>query len=297
MPEQAPESVAVSVIIPAYNAGEFVGQAVASALASRGVALEVIVIDDGSSDQTWAVLEGFGDAIRKVRQDRGGPYRARNLGAALARGGWLAFLDADDEWSPEKLARQLELADDRTGLIYTDRLNFGDIRHVKERQSDAVTLWEGDVFEPLLLQNFITLSSVLIRRDWFERLGGFSVEHQGVQDWDLWLRYAAEGGLVRLCREPLTRYRWHPNQMSNALEARAAEREAVIRRIWATARGRRVRKAVFRRALANSCELSAWHALASRGRGALGWYIRAALYWPWNIGLYKGILKCCVGLA
>ena len=84
------------------------------------------------------------------------------------------------------------MADDHAGLIYTDRLNFGDVSRVKELQSDSVTLSEGDVFEPLLLGNFITLSSVLMRKSWFEKLGGFATEQRGVQDWDMWLRYSAE---------------------------------------------------------------------------------------------------------
>ena len=282
----------VSVIIPAHNAGPFVGQAVSSALGSRGVNLEVLVIDDESTDDTWEVLERFGDAIQKVRQPKGGPYKARNLGARLARGEWLGFLDADDEWTSDKLAKQLDLAEEQVGLIYTDRVNFGDLSHVKERQSESVTLWEGDVFEPLLLGNFITLSSVLLRKDWFERLGGFRENRQGVQDWDLWLRYAAYGGIVRLCREPLTRYRFHANQMSNDLKARAREREDVIRRALALPHGRHIRRATIRRALASSWEISAWQSAVSRRPGALGSYLRSVYYWPWKPRIYKEIIKC-----
>ena len=101
----------VSAIIAAHNAGAFVGQAISSALASRGVVLEVIVVDDESTDDTWDILEGFGPEIRKVRQPRGGPYKARNLGASLARGEWLAFLDADDH-----LARPYDLPHHRYPL-------------------------------------------------------------------------------------------------------------------------------------------------------------------------------------
>ncbi len=285
----------VSVIIPTHNAAAFVGQAISSALASQGVELEVIVIDDESTDGTWKVLEGFGSAIRKLRQSKGGPYKARNLGAKLARGEWLAFLDADDDWAEDKLSKQLALAEDHIGLIYTDRMNFGDLSRVSERQSDRVTLWEGDTFEPLLLGNFITLSSVLIRKCWYEKLGGFSEQHQGVQDWDLWLRYAAQGGIVRLCREPLTRYRWHPNQMSNAVDVRAREREGVIQRAIAARHGRHIQKTILRRALANSCTIAGWQSMVDRRWSAIGWYLRAAYHWPWNLDTYKGLVKSCLG--
>jgi glycosyltransferase involved in cell wall biosynthesis len=293
----SPDGPTCSAIIPAYNAAAYVGQAVRSALDQRGVRVEVAVIDDGSTDGTWEVLEGFGDAIRRVRQERGGPYRARNLGARLARGEWLAFLDADDEWLPDKLARQLALADERTGLVYGDVLNFGDCGRVKERVSDSVCFLEGDVFEPLLLDNFVILSTVLMRREWFERLRGFSESLQGVQDWDLWLRYAAEGGLVKVCREPVARYRLHAGQMSNDVERRTAERVEVIRRALRLPRGRAVSWGVARRAYAATLELSAWRAAPSQRWRAIGWYLRAAGCWPWRLSPYKGIVKCCLGRA
>lgn len=282
----------VSVIIPSYNAEQYVGQAIDSALASRGVAVEVIVIDDQSTDNTWSVLEGYGDRIRKVRQEKGGPYKARNLGAKLARGQWLAFLDADDDWMPDKLARQLALGHDGNDLVFTDRLNFGDISAVKERQSDCVPLYDGDVFEHLLQRNFITLSSVIMRKEAFERLGGFSVTDFGVQDWDLWLRYAASGGRVGLVREPLTRYRIHAEQMSLDLDARARDRMAVVQRALATPRGQHVPFQVRRQALSSVWEVGAWQAAPQYRGKALGWFFQAARLWPWNLRLYKGMAKC-----
>jgi hypothetical protein len=205
MIEDHAEKPLVTVIIPSFNGAAYIGQALRSALDSPGVPLEIIVVDDGSTDDTFKVLEGFDTRVRLVRQERGGPYRARNHAARLARGDWLAFLDADDDWLPGKLAAQVRLAASGPDLVYTDRLNFGDLSRVKERQSDSVTLHEGDIFEPLLLGNFITLSSVLMRKSAFEKLGGFAIERRGVQDWDMWLRYSSDGGRVGLCREPLTR--------------------------------------------------------------------------------------------
>jgi len=293
----SPSEPTVSVIIPAYNAASYIAEAINSVRANEGVDYEIIVVDDQSTDDTWQVLDTFGDSIRKVQAPKGGPYKARNLGARLAKGPWLAFLDADDTWAPTKLAKQLALADDQTGLVYTDRLNIGDCSRVKERQSDSVRLWDGDVFEPLLLGNFITLSSVLIRKSWFDRLGGFSEAQVGVQDWDLWLRFAAEGGVVRLLREPLTSYRFHDQQMSSQHDARAAERSAVVSRTLLTPRGRHVNWAVARQAHASVWEIGAWQAAPTQRWKAISWFLRSAYYWPWNLRLYKGIVKCCIGMA
>ncbi len=287
----------VSVIIPAFNAARYVGQAVSSALAQRDVSIEVLVIDDQSTDDTWQVLEGFGERIRKVRQAKGGPYKARNLGAQLARGEWLAFLDADDEWLLDKIARQLALDDPGVGLVFTDCENFDVCHRVKPRQSDSTQFYEGEVFEPLLLNNFISMSSVLIRKDWFDRLGGFSEEQAGVQDWDLWLRYAAAGGRVRVIREPLTRYRIHSGQMTQDLDRRAADRVAVVERALGSPRGRGVSRNIAKQARANVWVVGAGLAAPTRRTTAVRWFLRAARHWPWNPAVYKGIVKICLQRA
>ncbi|MBE3604183.1 glycosyltransferase family 2 protein, partial [bacterium] len=96
----------VSAVIPVYNGAATIARAVASVLAQRyDGAVETIVVDDGSTDSTRAILAGFGDHIRTIHQPNRGPAAARNVGARLAAGEYLAFLDADDEWMPEKLAR------------------------------------------------------------------------------------------------------------------------------------------------------------------------------------------------
>jgi len=293
--DQSSPAPTVTAIIPAFNAADHVARAVSCALASRDVTLEVVVVDDQSTDDTWRILESFGDAIRKFRQPKGGPYRARNLGARMARGEWLAFLDSDDEWTPDKLARQLAVADAATDLVYTDRFNIGAADRVPRRFSDGCTLFEGDIFEPLLLGNFVTLSSALMRKSAFERLGGFSEERMGVQDWDLWLRLAAGGGRVSVLREPVTSYRYHREQMSLAHDARAADRVAVLERALMTPRGRQVGRRTVRQAFANVWAIGAWQLAPSRRWKAILWFLRAARYWPWKMDLYRGIAKCCLG--
>ncbi len=287
----------VTTIIPVYNGAAYVGDAVRSVLAQRGVDGELIVIDDGSTDDTPKVLAAFGGAVRVVRQANAGHVKARNRAAALASGEWLAFLDADDDWLPDKLAKQLAVADADTALVYTDRVNFGGNERIAAVQSEGVRQYEGDVFEPLLLDNFITVSSVLMRRDWFERLGGFDEELLVCEDWDLWLRCAAEGGRARLCPEPLTRYRWHAGSMSDNQDRMCQGRLKVLGRALATPRGRRVGRGLARRARANVWQCSAWHAASAQRWKAVGWYLRAAWCWPWNAEVYKGIAKCCLGMA
>lgn len=284
----------VTVIIPNFNGKAYVSDAVNCALAQRDVPVEVIVVDDESTDGSWELLQGYGERITLLRQSRGGPYRARNLAAARARGEWLAFLDADDDWSPDKLAKQLALASGEVAMVYTDRDNFGDLSHTKQRQSDSVTLHDGDIFEPLLAGNFVTLSSVLIRKDRFDALGGFSIEQRGVQDWDMWLRYSASGGRVGLCREPLTRYRIHDAQMTNDLGQRSRDRESVLRRALESPRGRQVSRAVARNAMASLWELAAWHA-ADQPAQAIRCYFKAIGYRPFGLSAYKGIARTLLG--
>jgi glycosyltransferase involved in cell wall biosynthesis len=289
--------VTVTAIIPAHNAAGYLRQAVDSALGQRGVDVEVIVIDDGSTDETWAIMKGYGDAIRAIQVVQGGPYKARNHGARLAVGRWLAFLDADDEWLPDKLAKQLALTEDGTELVYTDCLNFGGTTHYKERLSDSQRLCEGDAFEPLLRVNFITLSSVLISKAAFERLDGFCEDLSGVMDWDLWLRYAAQGGRIRVCVEPLTRYRLHAGSISSNVEERCRDRLEVLRRVLDLPRGRQVSGSVASRARASAWEISASFAAHTRPGLAIAWYLRSIGYWPWKMQPYKEILKCCIGVV
>ena len=285
----------ITVIIPSYNSVRFIREAIDSVLAQSGISLEILVVDDGSTDETQSVLQAYDDRVRVLTQVRGGPYRARNLAAEQARGEWLAFLDADDAWLPGKLAAQLELAQGGVDLVYTDRLNFGDISRVKARQSDSVLLHDGDVFSALLMGNFITLSSVLLRKSTFMDLKGFDILRHGVQDWDLWLRYAGSGRRVGLCTEVLTRYRIHDQQMTNDLMGRAADREIVLKKALECARGIAEPKRVARQALGSVWRLAAWQAENVNRWLSFSCYLRSARYWPWSMDTVKGLVKAIIG--
>ncbi len=112
-------SMRISVVIPAYNAGRYIGRAIDSVLAQTRPAEEIIVVDDGSTDNTAEIAGAYGDRIRFIRQENAGASVARNTGIAAATGNWIAFLDADDEWLPEKLRLQTEHLERNPDLTWT----------------------------------------------------------------------------------------------------------------------------------------------------------------------------------
>ncbi len=286
----------VTAIIPAFNAAPFIEETVASALAQRDVEMEVIVVDDGSTDGTWELLDRFGERIRKLRQANGGSSKARNYAARFARGEWLAFLDADDLWHPEKLQRQLQHARPGIDLVYSDRENIGDVWRVSKNQSDCQKLHEGDIFEQLVLTNFITTSSVLIRKAVFDKIGGFmGYPVTGVEDWDLWLRLSHGGSRVAVCPEPLVKYRWHANSISNKHEQICKARIQALLRALASPRGRKLRSSLASRAMASAWDVAAWYVRPTNRWWAIRWLLNAIYYTPFDCRLYRQLAKYCLG--
>jgi glycosyltransferase involved in cell wall biosynthesis len=206
----------ISVVIPAYNAAGWVGQAIDSALAQTLQPLEIIVVDDGSVDQTVSLVESFGALVRLERKPNGGPASARNWGAERARGEWIAWLDADDWWAPIKLAKQMALADSPDiGLIHT---LANSSRPGVPRELSFDQLWQD---------NWIINSSVLIRKSAFQKVGG-CVEDKaliGVEDYNLWLRIAADGWRIVNCPEVLTHYHRGDGLFANTKRVLDAEIE------------------------------------------------------------------------
>jgi glycosyltransferase involved in cell wall biosynthesis len=283
----------VSVIIPAYNADAFIADTVRSALNQTYQDFEVIVVDDGSTDGTVETLTAFGRQVRVHTQANGGVARARNTGVSLASGSWIAFLDADDLWLPHKLERQL--ADQTAPMSYTNRFNFGARGEVPEVQSDVRPMRGGDLFVPLLREgNFITLTSVVIRRELFDTMGGFYTGLNGTEDWDLWLR-VAEAHQIAYIDEPLVRYRFHAAGISRNYVRMSRERQQVITRALALDRGRRLDWRTRRQIWSETWRTNGWEAgRAGARRRALADYARAAAAWPLEIQPYKEAVKVCL---
>jgi glycosyltransferase involved in cell wall biosynthesis len=218
----------VTAIIPTLNRSRLLSRAVASALRQEDVAVEVIVVDDGSTDETPERLARIADErLRVIRSEtRGGVSRARNIAVEAARAHWVAFLDDDDVWAPRKLRAQLDSAADDvalvcSGAVFIDRDGVVLSERLPEIQDE-------DYAEALLSTNAVgSPSGVLAQKELVRAVGGFDESLPRSQDWDLWIRLAREGRVVA-CREILYAYMVHAGAASAGdQEQQAADHERI----------------------------------------------------------------------
>lgn len=181
----------VSTVITSYNKGPYLAEAVNSALLQDYCPHEVLVINDGSTDETQEVAAAFGDRIRYLSQPNRGQANARNWGIRESRGEYIAFLDGDDRWRSGKLSKQMGLfvARPTLGLVYTDRLKFSGDTIVWSSNRCGHELRRGRVLDWLLSDMFIPFSSVLVRRECLIEAGLFDESVRVADDYDLWLRF------------------------------------------------------------------------------------------------------------
>ncbi len=230
------EALSVSVVIGVYNAERWIAETIASVLGQTWRDFELVVVDDGSTDATAQIVRGFGEAVRLIQKENGGSASARNAGIRASRGRYVAFLDADDLWEPKKLEVQMQLQQNNPAPAwsYTDALFFeAATGRLLYRADQLTTAHEGDVLRPLLLGNFITFSTVVVRRDVFDEVGHFNEDplHRISEDWDLWLRIAAWHPVGYLAR-PLTRMRQHAQRKTDEMDLEHAlkSRMALVER-------------------------------------------------------------------
>jgi len=216
----------ISVVIPAYNAAEFLGEAIQSVLAQTCQPIEIIVVDDGSKDETPAVAVEYSGKITYIRKPNGGDASARNVGVRAATGDWVAFLDADDKWAPTLLETLFECAcKTGTDFVFCDSvsLNNGIIggptflekRRVKDRLN--ILAPQGVLLNPFELFTevgcYILTSGVMIRREVILNAGLFDEAIFCSNDFDLWLRLSL-GNRFGVVKDPLMFRRIHASNIS-----------------------------------------------------------------------------------
>jgi glycosyltransferase involved in cell wall biosynthesis len=207
----------ISVVIPAFNASKYIAETIRSVLRQSLPADEVLVIDDGSTDDTGAIAASFGPPVRVIRIPNSKLPAARNRGVNEAKGEWIAFIDADDLWEDNKLERQMQELSrhPEADLCYTGRVLLDESPDTPVLRDVINVPPAAKIGEELLHTNKFAPSCVVIRRSTFLAVGGHDTSLPYVEDWDLWLRLLKAGVKFVDCPEPLLRYRVHPDNMTH----------------------------------------------------------------------------------
>lgn len=208
----------VSVVIPSYNRASYLPQAVGSVLDQTRLPEEILVVDDGSTDNTAEVVSALRGPVRYLHQSNRGAGAARNYGIREAKGDYVALLDTDDLWFPEKLARQVAILDQRpeVGLVHSAS-ELMDEGGVPTGEVWGKADYHGRIYERLLFANGVNASSVLVRRHLLLEVGAYDEAFPLLENWELWLR------LSKVCEfayqeAPMTRYRVHKGNAIGDLE-------------------------------------------------------------------------------
>jgi len=255
-------SALVSIVIRTYNRSAIVAGAIESALSQTYRPLEIIVVDDGSTDGTGAVVQRYGDRVRYIRQAHAGVAPALNSGIRQARGAYVAFLDDDDLWRErmvERTVKSLEAAGDGVGVAYVGSRYF--VGNDTDRLFDpGWTGRSGDIFDALIENNFIPINAVLIKKRCLEAVGGCDDGLRGYEDWDLFLRIALAGFAYLYIDDPLALIRLHPAHQSSDTLMMKRDALAVVSKLSRLPGVSSARQPLIRRALA-------------RRHLSLGWYL------------------------
>src|SRR5579883_2110060 len=289
-------STTVSAVITTYNRASLVGRAIESVLNQTRPVEELIVVDDGSTDNTREVVERYGTRVRYVFQPNRKIACARNRGAEEARSEWVAFLDDDDEWLPEKIEKQVAavLRDKDAVLCYSGARTIDPAGHTRDIPAPPPdTLWPG-----LRLKPHFAACTIMVRRDVLLKNGGFRSGLRGAEDWELAVRLGVRHRFT-FVPEPLIKVYQATNSLSmhagRMLDAELSIMDSLLLGLRGSARltwRLRALSVIFYRA--------AISARAATGSG-LRYLVRSLVYWPrppLRLGLYKRwrrsfAIACC----
>jgi len=286
----------VTVIIPSYNSEECIAETLASVRKQTFADMEVILVDDGSSDGTITVARQFGDFmdLRILSQTNAGPAAARNSGIRASHARFCAFLDADDLMHPERLASQVGLleSDAALAMVHTDLMTFDENGIVHATKRAFSNPCGGDILDRLLIDNFVTTSTVMARRDRVVEVGLFDERRRVSEDFDLWLRMA-ERWPAGFIDRPLTQYRRRAGSLSDDKFKTGLAALDVIERFWQTHDDyRRQNPRLWRHSLAQHlCVTGAAASAQHRHYDAFGYLLRALLHERGNIDAWKWLAK------
>lgn len=234
----------INVIVPTYNNAKYLREAIDSILNQSAAHYDILVVDDGSTDETRDIVSSYGNQVRYLYQENQGLAVARNTGIANTKGKYFTFLDGDDLWEPDNLEIKLDIMeqDDSIGAAFSDFTLFNDTVIIAEsgiqvqypiffrrghslesifskqqtfhmKNGNELRLFRGNIFNSLLFGNFINACSILVRRESQEQVGFFRPELRTQQDYEYWLRFSQENDFCFVDRA-LVHYRRHSTQLT-----------------------------------------------------------------------------------
>ncbi len=208
----------ISVIIPTYNRRHTLERAIDSVLSQTFKPFEIIIVDDGSEDGTRNWVQEAYPSIKYIYQPNNGVSSARNKGIRSSRGSWIALLDSDDEWMPEKLEDQFIFINENPGSLFCHTNEIWIRNGVRVNQMKKHKKYGGDIFKYCLDMCRISPSSSLIKKEVFEDVGLFDESLTVCEDYDLWLRITANYTILFLDRPLIKKYGGHADQLSRVPE-------------------------------------------------------------------------------
>lgn len=277
--------------MPAYNAERYISESIESVLQQSYPNIELIVINDGSNDNTASAIGHLMHAILYIETENKGVSAARNLGIQKAQGDWIAFLDADDIWFANKLKKQFEQLGG-CNWSFTDSYYLGEHYKNNIKRSDLSPLFGGNIFENLLIENIITTSSVLVKKSIIQIAGGFDETLEALEDWKLWLGIAKEHP-ISYVNEPLLKYRVYPGSTSRKARKMLPLHEMIINHATSSLSSSKNTSIVKKRATYNSLNVCSYIAEDSQDHQfSLYCAYRAFLLSPLRISSLKRLVRC-----
>jgi glycosyltransferase involved in cell wall biosynthesis len=209
----------ITVVIPTYNRVTFLKDAIDSVLAQTFLDFELIVVDDGSTDDTPKLLSSYNNKVRVITQTNQGPSAARNRGIEAAKSEWIAFLDSDDVWKPDKLKKQVQFITDNPDIkiCQTEEVWIRNGKRVNPRKKHE--MHSGWIYEKCLPLCIVSPSSVMIHQDVFEKAGLFDETMLACEDYDLWLRVTPQYPVFLVREQLIVKQGGHDDQQSRTIES------------------------------------------------------------------------------
>jgi glycosyltransferase involved in cell wall biosynthesis len=194
----------ISVIIPTYNSAQYIREAIDSVLCQTYTDYEIIVIDDGSTDDTRRIIKDEYPGVRYYRVQHKGVGSARNYGISMAQGEYIAFLDADDKWLPEKLEKQFNAFNEypEVGMVFTENRFFWKAQIVDRGINKRKKLMSGDILANIFMNSYVGTPTVMVRKSVLDDVGWFEEQLVVGEDLNMWIRIAAKYR-IELIDEPL----------------------------------------------------------------------------------------------